>query len=222
MLVFGFLLTLLFTISSLNLPTGISLSNDTTVPNFSQLSLASGYQAAGCGMIPVTQITSIHDTESDSSNEQKQVAFLAHDIRDPNNTNIVVHFNQVADESCDCQLVFEGEPVSATDFGSVFVSVFNLDEDSPRYRASWSNMADLGSCLGTWQICANGTIEGDSHVNTIPCRPNLCFLLAVEQDQVTPGIDISELIRDYLWVKYTCDKGHNGTVMSQETARFKF
>ncbi|KAI9788135.1 MAG: hypothetical protein M1816_007181 [Peltula sp. TS41687] len=208
--------------SSLNLPTGTPLSHATRIPTLSQLSLAPRFPAEGCGMTPVTQIESTHgtednDMESDSSNEQKQLDVFFRKFRDPNDMNMVVHFDQVADESCDCQLVFLNGLIPGTEFGDVSVSIFEMDEDPPRYRSPWSAAADYGSCLGTWQICGNGTIEENSAVITIRCRPHLCFLVAVEQEEVTPGIEVSDLIRTSLFMRYTCDERSNHTVTDRAT-----
>lgn len=227
MLVLNLLLAFQFTISSLNHITGIPLSNATTFQSPAQLAYEAGYSVDACGMVPVTQIMSTHDMDTNSSNgqrqeqvqEQEQIAFLRKGgISDPSKMNMLVQFDQVADEGCDCQLVFYTGLISPTEARNIFVSIFNLDENSPTYHASWSDIASFGSCLGTWQVCGNGTVEGIFNVNSIPCRPHLCFLLAVEQDEATPNMDISALIRDSLWVRYDCARRYNNTTTSPKTA----
>ena len=158
-----------------------------------------------CGTAHVCQVSVVNKAKSDLLYGHERFGVLRHHHGDSDEADILVRFDLIPRGSYACQLeLAPGFGSVISDLGGLQMDVFLLGEHMPVGGMSWNQAPSHQSYIGSLTQSANTTMQAPIVINTVVCRPTLCFRIAVTREMELGDARLADMFRRALRIVYNC------------------
>lgn len=171
----------------------------------SSLSNTTSIISRSCGTAHVCQISVVNKPKSDALYGHERFGIMRHYRGDSDEADVLARFDLIPKSSYACQLeLFPGLGSELPELGGLQMDVFLLGEHMPAGGMSWDQALGHESYIGSVTQSANTTVQAPIVINTVVCKPTLCFRLAVTRTMEMSDVQVADMFRRTLRIVYNC------------------